>query len=79
MRLWKKIRMWRQRKRFEADLAEEIRLHREMSGEAAFGSVALVMEQSREEWGLAWLESWKQDFRYALRAASAGRRDLFWA
>src|SRR5262249_23717311 len=39
----------------------------EMSGEAAFGSVALVMEESREVWGLAWLESWKQDVRYALR------------
>ena len=65
--LWKKIRVWRERKRFEVDLEEEIRIHREMSGEAAFGSVALVMEQSREVWGLAWFETWKQDVRYALR------------
>jgi predicted permease len=48
-------------------LEEEIRLHREMSGEAAFGSVALTLEESREVWGLAWLESWKQDILYALR------------
>ena len=57
----------RHRRRFEADLAEEVRIHREMSGAAAFGSEALVLEQSREVWGFAWLDSWKQDIRYALR------------
>ena len=67
MRLWKRVRMWAGRKKFEAELAEEIRLHREMAGEAAFGSVALTLEESREVWGFAWLESWKQDIRYALR------------
>src|SRR5579883_2456602 len=67
MRLWKRVRMWAGRKRFEAELAEEIRLHREMSGEAAFGSVALTLEESREVWGFAWLESWKQDIGYAVR------------
>src|SRR5215467_13607715 len=67
MRLWKKLRaLWR-RKQFEAELKEEIRIHREMSGEAAFGSVALAMEGSRDVWGIAWFESWKQDVRYALR------------
>ena len=68
MRLWKKLRMLWERNRFEADLEEEIRLHREMSGKAAFGSTALFLEQSREVWGIAWLESWKQDVRYALRS-----------
>jgi predicted permease len=67
VKLWKYFRAWRRSRQFEADLAEEIRLHRELSGEAAFGSVALALEQSREVWGLAWLESWKQDVRYALR------------
>ncbi|MDR3701486.1 MAG: ABC transporter permease [Candidatus Sulfopaludibacter sp.] len=68
MRIWKKLRtLWRQN-RFEADLAEEIRIHREMSGQAAFGGTALFLEQSREVWGIAWLESWKQDIRYALRS-----------
>jgi predicted permease len=67
MRIWKKLRMlWRQKK-FESDLAEEIRLHRELSGEAAFGSVALTLEESREVWGFARLETWKQDLKYALR------------
>jgi predicted permease len=59
--------MWWRRRTFEADLAEEIRLHREMSGAAAFGSVALTLEESRAVWGFAWLDSWKQDIRYALR------------
>ena len=67
MRIWKRVRMWVGRRNFEADLQEEIRLHRELSGEAAFGSVALTLEESREVWGFAWLESWKQDIRYALR------------
>ena len=37
------------------------------SGAAAFGSEALALEQSREVWGFAWLDSWQQDIRYALR------------
>ena len=68
MRLWKRVRMWAGRKKFEADLAEEIRLHRELAGEAAFGSVALTLEESREVWGFAWLEGWKQDVQYSLRS-----------
>jgi predicted permease len=67
MRLWKRARMWILRRRFEQDLAEEVRIHREMSGAAAFGSEALVLEQSREVWGLAWLNGWSQDIRYAVR------------
>src|SRR5258707_1195832 len=31
------------------------------------GSEALALEDSRAVWGLAWLDSWKQDVRYALR------------
>jgi predicted permease len=65
--IWKKARVWWRRGRFESDLAEEVRIHREMSGAAAFGSEALVLEQSRAVWGFGWLDSWKQDIRYALR------------
>src|SRR5512133_359282 len=67
MKSWTRVRMWRKRRRFEADLAEEIRIHREMSGAAACGSEALTLEQSREVWGFAWLDGWKQDIRYAVR------------
>jgi predicted permease len=67
MKLWKRMRIWRDRRRFEQDLAEEVRIHREMSGAAAFGSEALALEQSRDVWGFTWLDTWKQDIRYALR------------
>jgi predicted permease len=67
MRLTKWLRTWHRRRQFEADLAEEMRIHREMSGAAAFGSEALALEQSREVWGFAWLDGLQQDIRYALR------------
>jgi len=63
------------RRRFEADLAEEVRLHREMEAEYRrsggegryFGSAALALEESREAWGFGWLDSLAQDLRYACR------------
>ncbi|MBZ5584652.1 MAG: ABC transporter permease, partial [Acidobacteriia bacterium] len=63
-RRWKRILLAR---RFERELAEEVRFHREMAGGPAFGSVALTMEESRAVWRLAWLDSLAQDVRYALR------------
>lgn len=72
MRVWKKMRaLWR-RRRWEADLAEEVRIHRQMAAECGhavgqFGSEAWFLEQSRAVWGFGWLESLGQDMRYALR------------
>src|SRR5215472_8634972 len=71
MHLWSRLRHWMRRRQFEADLAEEIRIHREMEQDyrAAgregrfFGSEALALEQSREAWGFAWLDSFAQDIR----------------
>jgi len=59
------VRYWWRRRQFEQDLAEEVRFHREMAG-AAFGSVALTLEDSRAVWSFALVESLAQDFRYAL-------------
>jgi len=67
MKLWKRIRQWRRRAEFEAGLEEEMRFHREMAGGAAFGSMALALEDSRAVWSFGWLESVIQDVRYALR------------
>jgi predicted permease len=67
MKIWKRIRHWRRRAEFEAGLEEEIRFHREMAGGAAFGSVAMAMEDSRAVWRFGWIESVMQDVRYALR------------
>jgi len=66
MKIWKRFRHMLRRRQFERDLAEEVRFHREMAG-AAFGSVALTLEDSRAVWGFGWLESLAQDVRYALR------------
>ena len=73
MRLWNRIRHWSRRRRFEADLAEELRIHREMAAEsgappAAFGSVALALEDSRAVWRFTWLSSIAQDVSYAFRS-----------
>jgi predicted permease len=67
MKIWKRIRNWRRRAEFEAGLEEEMRFHREMAGGAAFGSMAMALEDSRAVWGFGWLESVMQDVRYALR------------
>ena len=72
MRFWRKIRalwVWR---RNEANLAEEIRIHRQMAADAgldpaAFGSEAYFLEESRAVWQFGWLESLGQDIRYAVR------------
>src|SRR5882724_2943401 len=71
MEIWKRLRLWGKGLEFERDLAEEVRFHREMAG-PAFGSEALALEDSRAVWGLAWLDSWKQDVRYALRGFRKG-------
>jgi predicted permease len=72
MRFWNKIRAFCQRRRNEANLAEEIRIHRQMAADAgldpaAFGSEAYFLEESRAVWQFAWLESLGQDVRYAVR------------
>src|SRR6185437_10783955 len=79
MRVWNRVRQWLGRRQFEADLAEEVRFHRAMErdyrasgGEGRFfGSEALALEQSREAWGFAWLDSFAQDVRYAWRGVRA--------
>jgi predicted permease len=75
MKIWTRLRMWRQRRRFEEDLAEEVRIHRQMAAEYSsgggegrqFGPEALAMENSRAVWGFAWWDSLRQDVRYAVR------------
>jgi predicted permease len=75
VRLWTRLRRWFGRSQFEADLAEEIRIHRDMErdyhaagGEGRFfGSETLAVEQSRDVWGFTWFDSLGQDVRYACR------------
>lgn len=72
MRFWNKMRALWQRRRNEANLAEEIRIHRQMAADAGlapatFGSEAYFLEESRAVWQFGWLESLGQDIRYAVR------------
>jgi len=67
MTIWKWIRQWRRRAEFQAGLEEEMRFHREMAGGAAFGSMAIALEDSRAVWRFGLLESLLQDVRYAWR------------
>ena len=74
MKLWKRLRWFLRRREFERDLAEEVRIHREMAAESLdpgaaqrFGSVAIALEESRAVWGFGWLESLSQDIHYAVR------------
>ena len=70
--IWKKIRQLFLKRRFEADLAEELRFHRAMLEHAggdptALGNATLASEDSRAVWTFRWLETLLQDLRYALR------------
>ena len=74
--LWQRLQFLFHRRRLEADLDEEMRLHRELraqkvgdSGAAQrrFGNTTRLKEDSREAWTWPLLESVAQDIRYAAR------------
>ncbi|MBI4873906.1 MAG: ABC transporter permease [Acidobacteria bacterium] len=86
MKLWNRVRFWLRRSRLDNDLAEELRLHRQMleeqlvrdglpPGEARFaaarrfGGTTAAVEQSRDEWSLAWIDSIVKDLCFAWRLA----------
>ncbi len=80
--LWRRIEFLLRRKRFEEDLAEEMRLHLELramdeGGESGarlrFGNEALLRETSREVWSWTLLDTLWQDIRYALRDLNSSR------
>ncbi len=71
-RTWNKLLHLFRSRRFEADLQEELLLHRQMLEEQdghprAFGNTTLALENSREQWSFRWLESLRLDLRYAIR------------
>jgi putative ABC transport system permease protein len=73
---WRKLKAWRRRDALDAELQEEIQTHLEMRAEdtgsayaarRAFGSAALIFEDSRSAWGWPGAEGWLRDLRYGLR------------
>ncbi|MGI8741582.1 MAG: ADOP family duplicated permease [Bryobacteraceae bacterium] len=75
-KLGKKLRaLWR-RRQLDRDLDDELQFHLAMKAEEAgspwerrrrLGNPTALKERCRELWSFAFLESWWQDFRYALR------------
>ncbi|MBI4893791.1 MAG: ABC transporter permease [Acidobacteria bacterium] len=77
----RRLRYLANRRRMEAELEEEMRLHQELRAESMggaeeaarrkFGNETLIREDSGAVWGWGWLDSLWQDVRYALRAMAA--------
>lgn len=56
------------RGRVDAQLEEEMRVHRAMMGEPArFGNTLVLRERSRDVWGWGWLDAFLRDVRFAAR------------
>ena len=62
---------WRQR---EAELVEEMRFHRELSGDRAFGNEPLARNRARDVWVAPWLQDISQDVRFAARMLAKDKR-----
>src|SRR5579884_2053069 len=72
-RLIRRLRFLLHRQALEDELAEEMRLHRELRAqsnpEAArlFGNQTLLLEKSADVWGWLWLDDLVRDLRHAAR------------
>jgi len=69
--MWRRLRYLSDRKRHEQDLADEMRLHRDLASGRSFGNVTQLQEASRAVWVWPFLETLAQDTRYALRTLRA--------
>ena len=68
--LIRRLRYLLNRSRLDAELANEMEFHRQMTergGHAHFGSTLRLREESRDAWGWTWVDRFFQDFRYAIR------------
>jgi hypothetical protein len=74
LEMWRRLRYLFNRMQYERDLADEMRLHRDLVGQASprsFGNVTQLQEASRAVWVWPFLETLAQDTRYALRTLRA--------
>ena len=72
--LWRRLQYIVNRKQYEQDLADEMRLHRDLVAQTAdrsFGNAAQIQEASRAVWIWPFLETLAQDTRYAWRTLRA--------
>ena len=71
LELFRRLRYLLLRARYDQELADEMEFHREMAGangRKRLGNALRLREESREAWGLTWLDRLGQDLRYAGRA-----------
>src|SRR5690348_13297359 len=68
MKLIRRLHYFLNRRKIEAELAEEMAFHQSMSGKIAMGNTTLAREEARAVWVRPWLESIWQDAAYALRS-----------
>lgn len=80
--LWRRLEFLVHRRRFEEDLAEEMRLHLDLrtadegskaNARTRFGNESLLREDSRGAWGWTFAETLWQDIRYAARDLNSSR------
>src|SRR5580658_3394996 len=78
--IWRRLRYFFNRKQYEEDLADEMRLHRDLISDTGeprspaprvFGNVTQMQEASRAVWIWPFLDTLVQDTRYALRTLRA--------
>jgi len=72
--LLRRLHYFLNRRRLDAELADEMAFHREMAaktGGMPLGNTLRLREESREAWGLMWLERLLQDVKHAIRALRA--------
>jgi putative ABC transport system permease protein len=74
MRLLRRLRYLRRLRHHEAELAEEMRFHRELAGAREFGNDALAHNRARDVWIAPWLQDISQDVRFAVRVLSKDKR-----
>jgi len=72
--LWRRLQYLLNRRQYEQDLADEMRLHRDLISQSptrSLGNVTQLAESSRAVWIWPFLETAAQDTRYALRTLRA--------
>ena len=69
-KVWRRVYFLLNRGRLERELAEEMRVHRDMmpaDRRLHFGNATRLREESREAWSLLWLAQLWQDLSYGAR------------
>ena len=73
-RLLRRLRYLIRLRHHEAELAEEMRFHKELAGTREFGNDALAWNRARDVWIAPWQQDISQDLRFAMRVLGKDKR-----